>query len=60
VAVSADGPDAGPQDLSMDRLTAGHFAANLALSAGAWTFDISATTRTGDTLIASYGQTIGA
>jgi nitrogen fixation protein FixH/uncharacterized membrane protein len=60
VAVSADGPDAGPQTLSMDRLTPGHFAANLALSAGAWTFDISATTKTGDTLIASYEQTIGA
>jgi copper transport protein len=60
VDVSADGPDAGPQTLSMQRLTPGHFSANLALSAGAWTFDISATSRAGDTLIASYQQTIGA
>jgi hypothetical protein len=47
----------------MERLSPdspGHFTANVVLSAGAWTFDISATARTGDTLVATYQQTIGA
>jgi copper transport protein len=60
LAVSADGPDAGPLSLEPTQLTAGHFAANVELSAGHWTFDVSATTQAGDTLVASYAQTIGA
>jgi copper transport protein len=60
LAVSADGPDAGPLAIETRRLTPGHVAADVELSAGAWTFDISATTQAGDTLVASYAQTIGA
>jgi hypothetical protein len=60
LAVSADGPDAGALAIETRRLTPGHFAADVELSAGAWTFDISATTQAGDTLVASYAQTIGA
>ena len=60
LSVSADGPDAGPRALTARRLTPGHFAAQVELSAGAWTFDISATTQASDTLVASYAQTIGA
>jgi copper transport protein len=60
LAVLADGPDAGPQALEVQRLTPGHFAADVELSAGDWTFDVSATTQAGDTLVASYDQTIGA
>lgn len=60
LAVSADGPDAGPLALETHRLTPGHFAADVELSPGDWTFDVSATTQAGDTLVASYPQTIGA
>jgi hypothetical protein len=60
LSVLADGPDAGPQMLTTHRLSPGHFAAQVELTSGAWTFDVSATTQAGDTLVASYAQTIGA
>lgn len=54
-----DGPSSSPRLLAATRLTPGHFAADVELTVGVWTFDVRATSESGDTLLASFQQTIG-
>jgi copper transport protein len=54
-----EGPSSSPRLLAATQLTPGHFAADLELSVGVWTFDVRATSESGDTLLASFQQTIG-
>jgi copper transport protein len=55
----AQGPGVAPETLKPRRLTAGHFVADVELTEGRWTFDVRATTGSGDTLLASFQQAIG-
>lgn len=52
-----DGEATAPEPI---RLGPGHFVANVELSAGRWTFAVTAETRDGQTLVASFDQEIGA
>lgn len=54
-AISSDGT-AVPSDPR--RFSPGHFVSDITLTTGDWTFFISATTRDGDDLVASFDQTI--
>ena len=53
------GPEVAPAKLRARHLTPGHFIADVDLTPGDWTFDVRATTEAGDTLLASFTQTIG-
>ncbi len=53
------GPDVAPAKLRARHLTPGHFIVDVDLTPGEWTFDVRATTEAGDTLLASFAQTIG-
>lgn len=53
------GPDVAPAKLHARHLTPGHFIVDVDLTPGEWTFDVRATTEAGDTLLASFTQTIG-
>jgi copper transport protein len=59
VTMTAITPQGIPQPLSSTRFSAGHFVASVTLTAGAWRFDLSATTKDGRSLLASFDQTIG-
>ena len=48
-----------PKPLDATRLEPGHFVASVDLADGPWHFDITATTRDGTVLVASFDQTIG-
>jgi copper transport protein len=48
-----------PEPLDATRLEPGHFVASVDLTDGPWHFDITATTRAGTVLVASFDQTIG-
>ena len=54
-----EGPDVAPAKLRARHLTPGHFIVDVDLTPGEWTFDVRATTEAGDTLLASFAQTIG-
>jgi copper transport protein len=58
-ALTGQGPGGAPVRLPAKRFTPGHFIADVDLIPGDWTFDVHATTETGDTLLASFTQTIG-
>jgi copper transport protein len=58
-AFLAEPPGGSPTTLPADRLGPGHFIADVELRSGDWTFDVRATTEAGDTLLASFNQTIG-
>ncbi len=58
-AFSAQGPGSAPATLHAKRFGPGHFVADANLTAGTWIFDVRATTEAGDTLLASFSQTIG-
>ncbi len=58
-AFSAQGPGSAPATLHAKRFGPGHFVADANLTAGRWIFDVRATTEAGDTLLASFSQTIG-
>jgi copper transport protein len=49
-------PDAAPFEPKMLRFGPGHFAANIDLTAGTWSFDITAHAETGQVLAASFRQ----
>jgi copper transport protein len=49
-------PDGAPIDPKMLRFGPGHFAANIDLTAGTWSFDITAHAETGQILAASFRQ----
>jgi nitrogen fixation protein FixH len=51
-------PAGADQSLKLIRFDKGHFAANLSLTAGRWTFRIDATTADGRTLSGYFAQTI--
>jgi copper transport protein len=57
-SVTATGPDGPPTALELRRLTAGHFVGDVALTAGAWHFDLTATGENGDTIHVTFDQTI--
>lgn len=57
--VVATPPDGEPQALDATQLTEGHFSAPADLTAGAWRFDLVATSEDGQVLQAWFGQTIG-
>ncbi|MDP9330616.1 MAG: copper resistance protein CopC [Actinomycetota bacterium] len=59
VTMTAIAPQGIPQPLSSTRFSAGHFVASVTLTAGGWRFDLSATTKDGRSLLASFDQTIG-
>jgi nitrogen fixation protein FixH len=56
---SGQGPDTAPATLRTKRFGPGHFIASVDLTPGVWIFDVRATTEAGDTLLASFRQTIG-
>jgi uncharacterized membrane protein/nitrogen fixation protein FixH len=56
---SGQGPGSAPAVLHATRFGPGHFVADVDLTTGAWIFDVRATTEAGDTLLASFSQTIG-
>jgi copper transport protein len=58
-AFSGQGPGSAPAALRATRFGPGHFVADVNLTAGRWIFDVRATTEAGDTLLASFSQTIG-
>jgi copper transport protein len=49
-------PDAKPFEPEMLRFGPGHFAANIDLTPGTWTFDVSADAESGRVLLASFRQ----
>jgi hypothetical protein len=49
-------PDGAPFDPKMLRFGPGHFAANIDLTAGTWSFDVTAHAKTGQVLSASFRQ----
>ena len=57
--LTGQGPGDAPATLRARRFGPGHFIADVDLTAGDWTFDVRATTEAGDTLLASFTQTIG-
>jgi nitrogen fixation protein FixH len=58
-AFTAQGPGSAPATLRAKRFGPGHFIANVSLTPGTWIFDVRTTTEAGDTLLASFSQTIG-
>jgi nitrogen fixation protein FixH len=54
--VSITPPDGAPFEPKMLRFGPGHFAANIDLTAGTWSFDITAHAETGQILSASFSQ----
>jgi nitrogen fixation protein FixH len=50
-------PDAAPFEPKMLRFGPGHFAANIELTAGVWSFDVTAHAEDGQVLSASFDQT---
>jgi copper transport protein len=56
--VSATTPSGAAERLSLQRWSAGHFVANLDLSAGRWSFTVDATTKAGAATSAKFGQVI--
>jgi len=52
-------PSGSPFQPDMIRFGEGHFAANIDLTAGKWSFDIEANARDGRVLVASFDQTFG-
>ena len=58
-SASAQGPGSAPATLHAKRFGPGHFVADANLTAGTWIFDVRTTTEAGDTLLASFSQTIG-
>jgi copper transport protein len=54
--VSITPPDGAPSEPKMLRFGPGHFAANIDLTAGTWSFDITAHAETGQILSASFSQ----
>ena len=56
VTLTIHPPDAEPFAPEMLRFGPGHFAANIDLTAGAWSFDITAHARDGTELVASFDQ----
>jgi copper transport protein len=50
-------PDAKPFEPEMLRFGPGHFAANIDLTPGTWTFDVTAHAESGRVLVASFEQT---
>jgi uncharacterized membrane protein len=57
-SVTATGPDGSPVALTLRRLSAGHFVADITLTKGDWHFDLVATGQNGDTIHVTYDQTI--
>lgn len=55
-SLSITPPDGATFDPKMLRFGPGHFAANIDLTAGAWSFDITARAETGQVLTASFRQ----
>jgi copper transport protein len=53
-------PGGTPETLSPQRFSPGHFVTPVELTEGAWSFVIVADTRAGDTLTATFDQTVGA
>jgi copper transport protein len=58
-SMTAITPQGTPQRLVSTRFSAGHFVASVTLTAGTWRFDLSAATKDGRSLLASFDQTIG-
>jgi copper transport protein len=58
VVILGEPPGSAPVTLPLTRFDAGHLVADVDLVPGRWTFDVRATTKTGDTLLASFMQTI--
>jgi hypothetical protein len=50
-------PEGEPFEPELLRFGPGHFAANIDLTAGTWSFDVTAGTKTGQVLDASFRQT---
>ena len=50
-------PEAAPFEPKMLRFGPGHFAANIGLTAGVWSFDVTARAEDGQMLSASFEQT---
>jgi copper transport protein len=59
VTMTAISPQGTPQSLDATRFSAGHFVASVTLTTGNWRFELSAATRRGRSLLASFQQTIG-
>jgi copper transport protein len=59
VTMTAISPQGTPQSLDTTRFGPGHFVASVDLSPGTWRFELSAATRQGRSLLASFQQTIG-
>jgi putative copper export protein/methionine-rich copper-binding protein CopC len=57
VTLPIDPPDGEPFEPEMLRFGPGHFAANIDLSAGTWSFDVTAHAKDGRELVASFDQT---
>ena len=58
VTMTAISPDGTAVPLDARRFSPGHFVSDITLTTGDWTFFISATTRQGENLVASFDQTI--
>jgi copper transport protein len=58
VVILGEPPGSAPTTLPVTRFDPGHFVADVDLVPGRWTFDVRATTKAGDTLLASFMQTI--
>ena len=56
--MTAISPDGTAVPLDARRFSPGHFVSDITLTTGDWTFFISATTRQGENLVASFDQTI--
>jgi nitrogen fixation protein FixH len=59
VTMTAISPQGTPQSLDTTRFGPGHFVASVDLSPGTWRFELSAATRQGRSLLASFQQAIG-
>ncbi len=58
VTMTGISPDGTAVPLDARRFSPGHFVSDITLTTGDWTFFISATTRQGENLVASFDQTI--